>query len=419
MDPSKLESLRNVSLLYVEDDPATREELAQILEVWLGDVSVATNGQEGLDAYQARRPDIVLTDIQMPILNGLSMSAEIRKSAPEQPILVLSAYNDMEFLFRAIDLGISNYITKPVSVEKLLGKLSDLAEQQEAARQQRRDRKLLEQYRTLVDESAVVAKFDRGGRVVYANAKFSELSGYSEMALARMNVRELTHPDESQDISGTIWRTVLAGEKWTGIVKNAKHNGDMYVVERNLVPIVDENDEITEIVGLDVDITQIYLNYEAIMAALDRSELSLREQRHYLNEYKRALELGTCICIADAAGTIVGVNRQFADILGYPPEALRGRRLEDIVPDGGNILAEAARADDADTAIPVARLRRGDSSEITLSAVLVAVRDLDGCIDSVILVCLDIAETLRFARAIVEAGRDKGLTPDGARDARD
>ena len=155
------------------------------------------------------------------------------------------------------------------------------------------------------------------------------------------------------------------------------------------------------------------------MAALDRSELSLREQRHYLNEYKRALELGTCICIADAAGTIVGVNRQFADILGYPPEALRGRRLEDIVPDGGNILAEAARADDADTAIPVARLRRGDSSEITLSAVLVAVRDLDGCIDSVILVCLDIAETLRFARAIVEAGRDKGLTPDGARDARD
>ncbi len=124
MDPRKLERLKALSLLYVEDDLATREELAQILEIWLGRVQVASNGQEGLEIFSGspQRPDIVLTDIQMPVLNGLSMSAEIRRQVPDQPIIVLSAYNDMEYLFRAIDIGITNYITKPVSVERLLGK---------------------------------------------------------------------------------------------------------------------------------------------------------------------------------------------------------------------------------------------------------------------------------------------------------
>ncbi len=408
MDPKKLERLRALSLLYVEDDLATREELAQILEIWLGRVQVASNGQEGLEIFSGspQRPDIVLTDIQMPVLNGLSMSAEIRRQVPDQPIIVLSAYNDMEYLFRAIDIGITNYITKPVSVERLLGKLADLAENLIAVREQRRDRRLLEQYRMLVDESAIVTKLDPRGRIIYANDKFAELSGYTSEELIGRDVREIRHPEQSQEISGSIWNALLRGQKWGGIIKNQSRDGRMYVVESSLVPIVNENDEVEEVVCLDVDITDIFLNYETLVEALSRSEHSLQEQRHFLSEYKRALELGTCICVTNADGRIVSANRQFAAVLGYPASELRDRQLAEIAPEcEEKCFLELGKGDDGHCS-RVVTLSHKDGTEMVFSVVFVAVHDLGGKVDSVILVCQDITESLRLTRALLETQRE-------------
>lgn len=406
MDPKRLERLQGLTLLYVEDDPATREELTQILEVWLGGVRVAGNGQEGLDDFRARRPDIVLTDIQMPILNGLSMSAEIRRQVPDQPIVVLSAYNDMEFLFRAIDIGITNYITKPVSIERLLNKLADIAEGLAAIQEQRRDRRLLEQYRMLVDKSAIVTKFHPDGRINYVNTKFSELSGFAPHELIGRNISDLRHPDERPDLMEPVWQTIQRGEPWAGIIKNQTRDGGMFVVESSLVPILDERDAVQEVVSLDVDITDIYLNYETLVEALSRSEHSLEEQRHFLAEYKRALELGTCICVTDAGGRVVSVNRQFAGILGYGQAELRDRFLRDIAPDcDAAYFAELGQGTDGHFS-RVVSLYRKDGSETVFSVVFVGVRDLSGRIDSVILVCQDITESLRLTQALLETQRE-------------
>ncbi len=406
MDPKRLERLQGLTLLYVEDDPATREELTQILEVWLGSVRVAGNGQEGLEAYRAQRPDIVLTDIQMPILNGLSMSAEIRRLVPDQPIVVLSAYNDMEFLFRAIDIGITNYITKPVSVERLLSKLADIGEDLAAIQEQRRDRRLLEQYRMLVDKSAIVTKFHPDGRINYVNDKFSELSGFAPHELIGRNISDLRHPDERQNLMGAIWQTILQGEPWAGIIKNRTRDDGMFVVESSLVPILDERDVVREVVSLDVDITDIYLNYETLVEALSRSEHSLEEQRHFLAEYKRALELGTCICVTDAGGRVVSVNRQFAGILGYSQSELRDRLLKEVAPGcDAAYFAELGQGVDGYFS-RVVSLYRKDGTETVFSVVFVGVRDLSGRIDSVILVCQDITESLRLTQALLETQRE-------------
>ncbi len=108
MNTKMFEVLKSLSVLYVEDDTATREELAMILEPWVGQLHVAVDGQDGLTLFADKRPDIVVTDIQMPKINGLVMSTKIRALAPDQPIVVVSAYNDVEYLFRAIELGITN-----------------------------------------------------------------------------------------------------------------------------------------------------------------------------------------------------------------------------------------------------------------------------------------------------------------------
>ncbi|MBV5344508.1 MAG: PAS domain S-box protein, partial [Rhodoferax sp.] len=109
--------------------------------------------------------------------------------------------------------------------------------------------------------------------------------------------------------------------------------GKMFVVESSLVPILNEHGAVSEIVSLDVEVTPLYETYEYLRAALGRQNVSQEEQRHFLAEYKRALEVGTCICVTDRERRIVSVNRQFENLLGYSSDALVGKPLSAITPD--------------------------------------------------------------------------------------
>lgn len=406
MDLSNLSVLKGMRVLYVEDDSATREELAEILAYWVKTLDVAADGQAGLDEFSEKRHDLVVTDIQMPIMGGLVMSAEIRRIVPRQPIIVLSAYNDVEFLFRAIELGISQYITKPVNVEKLLGKMAEIAEVQQAKQEQQRNRRLLEQYRHLVDASAIVSKCDPQGRITYVNDRFCELSGYDQQALIGSEILRMRHPEEPKDIYGKIWQSVLDGNKWAGIVKKQAQSGAMYVVDSSLVPIANELNQIEEIVCLDVDITDLYLNYESMLESLSRSERSLNEQRHFLEEYKRVLELGASILVVDPGGRILGVNQRLAKMLGYEIKDLCERPLSDLVPaDYSTCFQQATWTIDGHCSQVIPFIHR-NGSERVFSVNFMSVRDLQGQINSIILSCQDITEPLRLTHEIVETQRE-------------
>lgn len=402
MNLSNLTVLKDLRVLYIEDDRATREELAEILAYWVKALDVAADGQTGLALYNNKRHDLVVTDIQMPIMGGLAMSEEIRRIAPRQPIIVLSAYNDVEFLFRSIELGISQYITKPVNVEKLLGKMAEIAEVLQAKQEQQRNRRLLEQYRHLVDASAIVSKYDPQGRITYVNDRFCELSGYEQHALLGSEIRRMHHPDEPKDVAGKIWQSVLDGNKWSGIVKNQSRSGAMYVVDSSLVPILNEHHHVEEIVRLDVDITDVYLNYENMLESLSRSERSLNEQRHFLEEYKRALELGASILVVAPDKRILGVNLRLAGMLGYEIKDLCDRPLSEIVPnDHSTCFQQANLTNDGHCSQVIPFIHR-NGSERVFSVNLMSVRDLHGQINSIILSCQDVTEPLRLTHEIVE-----------------
>ena len=81
-------SLRGLSVLYVEDDEEIREQLARILRRRVGALYLAGNGLEGVEAYRRHRPDLVITDILMPLMDGLAMAAEIRRDSRTTPIIV-------------------------------------------------------------------------------------------------------------------------------------------------------------------------------------------------------------------------------------------------------------------------------------------------------------------------------------------
>ncbi|EAJ2583028.1 response regulator transcription factor [Campylobacter jejuni] len=87
--------------------------------LWLHFIFPPTNGDEGLKKFKKFKPDLVITDIAMPIMDGLDMAREIKEISDDVPIVVLSAYSEKERLLRSIDIGIDKYLIKPVDIEEL------------------------------------------------------------------------------------------------------------------------------------------------------------------------------------------------------------------------------------------------------------------------------------------------------------
>jgi diguanylate cyclase (GGDEF)-like protein len=118
------EYLKSLSVLYVEDDTETRLSIERILRPRVGSIVTAGNGAEGLDAFHALHPDLVITDILMPVMDGLSMAQEIRKVDHNVPIVVITAFEQTDYLLRSIDIGIDRYVIKPVMVDRLMAALT-------------------------------------------------------------------------------------------------------------------------------------------------------------------------------------------------------------------------------------------------------------------------------------------------------
>ncbi len=117
----------NISLLYVEDDGTLRNIYKKILEYSIGKVYIAYNGLEGLECYKTYRPDIVLTDVRMPVMDGLDMIAKIRELDKGTRIIILSAFGEPRYFLSAIELGVKAYLLKPVDSSFLLKTIEEQA----------------------------------------------------------------------------------------------------------------------------------------------------------------------------------------------------------------------------------------------------------------------------------------------------
>lgn len=121
---SKIESLREkagyFSILYVEDEAELREGIHAFLSKIFTDIDTAQNGKEGFEKYVLKKYDIVLTDIQMPKMNGIEMIRKIREIDDKQEIIVISAYTDSEYLTQSIQLNVTGYIIKPIEFMQIL-----------------------------------------------------------------------------------------------------------------------------------------------------------------------------------------------------------------------------------------------------------------------------------------------------------
>ena len=111
---------KSLTALYVEDDIAIRDNYAKVFKEVFASVELADNGKEGWDKYQAAHYDIVITDINMPVMNGIEMIKNIVGISPEQAIAVTSAHDEAQYLLQLIDLGVEKFLIKPIDFQKLI-----------------------------------------------------------------------------------------------------------------------------------------------------------------------------------------------------------------------------------------------------------------------------------------------------------
>ena len=115
------QSLASFSLLFVEDDTMVCMAIGRMIARQFPDITVYTaeNGQIGLELFKEHTPEIVITDINMPVMDGIEMAGKIRLIKADTKIIVLTGYSDKNYMERFSEIGFDDYIVKPVDFRKL------------------------------------------------------------------------------------------------------------------------------------------------------------------------------------------------------------------------------------------------------------------------------------------------------------
>lgn len=175
-------------VLYVEDDELIRTQTVEFLSRFFSAIDVAVDGEQGLEKYDETRHHIVITDINMPKMNGIEMIEKIRQKNEEQIILVTSAHNDTDNLMHLIELGIHRFVLKPFNFKQFIIMLYYIVEEIYIRAQNSRVAKLSKKIVDLTHNGVVV--FDKL-KIVLANKAFLEMGNFNNLETLLLEMPEV------------------------------------------------------------------------------------------------------------------------------------------------------------------------------------------------------------------------------------
>jgi len=123
------EKISDISVLVAEDERQILEPMVEYLQLFFEDVYTARDGLNAYRIYESKKPDIIISDIHMPYMDGLSMIEKIRKDDQKTKIIITTAYSEQEKLLKAIKLHLVEYLIKPVQTDVLKEMLLTLVDE--------------------------------------------------------------------------------------------------------------------------------------------------------------------------------------------------------------------------------------------------------------------------------------------------
>jgi len=202
---SVLDIEQDVSILYVEDEQDAQEGYAKVLQRFCSKLYIANDGKEGLKLYKEHNPDIVVSDINMPVMNGIDMVKAIREIDPHKCCIIFTtAHSDSGYLFDAIELGINSYLIKPVEKNLLKQKIEKAKKIILEEKQIEVQQSILQNILDVQKNPLIVTDFKK---VLFANRAF--LNIYNLKDVEDFNSRGITILDIFLPISNYIHQGMI------------------------------------------------------------------------------------------------------------------------------------------------------------------------------------------------------------------
>jgi CheY-like chemotaxis protein len=279
------EFLKTLTILYVEDDLTIQKSLSSILSKVFGKVYICNNGFEGIAQFKSAGTTInaVISDINMPQMNGIEMTRAIRELNPDIPILFTTAHGESHYLMDAIKLKVSHYALKPINTAELLHSISELCLSEH--NKQLLEKKSLEisAYTDILDQLAIIFHTDQEGRITFANQLACGISEYPLLELQKSTITTLFHKDsllnDFQALKKQILDTTSLKKKIKFISKN---NTVSYL---NLTMIPQYNDSSNELEKF------IYIGFDQTAQELEKQQTMQRVRKNMIDQRSKESDL--------------------------------------------------------------------------------------------------------------------------------
>lgn len=321
----------NLHVLYTEDDPTTRIAVEYHLKEAVQTVTVAANGAEGLELFIRHTPDIVITDINMPVMDGLTMASKILEIDPDIPIIVLSGINDSDYLFKAINLGIRHYETKPLQFEKLLQTLENASRHKAYLSHLRLSAAVFDH----TQEAIIVTGHDT--TILDVNRAFTTITGYSKDEVVGQKTTLLKSGRHDEQFYRDLWATLHEEGSWQGNIWNKKKNGRIYPEWLNIATVKDHNGTVQNYIAIFSDITQLkenekrleFLAHHDTLTALPNRVLLTTRLEHTLETCHR-LGSRAAVCFVDL-DNFKHINDSYGHDIGDEVLKEAAKRLQSVL----------------------------------------------------------------------------------------
>lgn len=285
-----LKYLKSQTVLFVEDEEVAREILAKVLSKMFKNVITASNGLEAYEKFEraslsSDKIDLIISDINMPIVNGLDMLENIRKIDNFVPAIFVTARSETSNILRAIDLNVTNYIIKPIQTDVLLKKIADACEKKFISNKLNEKKEELENYLEAVDTVASIFKMNDDGKILFANKSLLEISEYSKEEFENLNFSELIHPDVSKESIEKTWEIIRKNEIWNGNTKFISKNKEAFYLKNTVFKVV--KDSKAEYITIGFSTTKESLEKREFQKKVLKSIQEFNKKEH---SYKKLIE---------------------------------------------------------------------------------------------------------------------------------
>ncbi len=251
------DSLRSLNVLYVEDDPEIRRQLAIFLRRRVGNLLVAENGQQGLAQFKLHNPDVVITDIVMPLMDGLEMAEAIKRLNKEIPVIVTTAFNDQNFFITAIEVGIDHYVLKPIDTDALLEAVRKAAKSILQQREIDNKSHALQLASMVFENSAEgILVTDLNSEIISTNRALSLITGYSAAETIGRKPSLFKSDRHDANFYQAMRKKLEQDHCWQGEIWNRRKSGELFPAWLSISAVMNPSGKVTNYVGMFIDFTE-------------------------------------------------------------------------------------------------------------------------------------------------------------------